>query len=116
MTYGHNRRKYGRNLIVKSVNTNSLKTVDQLTERDWQLWTQNGDNTHAVRELNQAVVDGLKTWNGRSATIEDAVKIAAPVVEAMKKWKSHGADGPTARDELFGILVGLGFNEDALCR
>ena len=127
MTYGHNRRKYGRNLIVKSVNTNSLKTVDQLTERDWQLHNQeptsayrtlewNRTNTHAVRELNQAVVDGLKTWNGRSATIEDAVKIAAPVVEAMKKWKSHGADGPTARDELFGILVGLGFNEDALCR
>ena len=53
MTYGHNRRKYGRNLIVKSVNTNSLKTVDQLTERDWHLHNQEPKSAYRTLEWNR---------------------------------------------------------------
>ena len=121
MPYGHNRKIHGRNLIVYSTNTESHKTIDQLNEDDWQLFTpdvvnkKGYTNDHAVREINQAVVDGLATWNGRSATLEDAQKIATPVYASFEKWRDHGADDTEPHAEFTGILLSIGFSEDTIC-
>ena len=117
--HGHDRKIHGRNLIVHSVNTDTFKTVDRLTANDWCLFTEpmpfrDTDNRWAVRDLNNALVEGLATWSGRSATLEDAKKIAAPVIVAMKRWADHGANDTEGWTELYGILIGIGFNINTL--